>query len=76
MSLAVCSTTYGGEQKGQGQSDGRIVPMKMGNAIGGKPRGTVPRSPAMQGHIAKDTLSMRRNGDYNGNETGKNITDI
>ena len=35
-----------------------------------------PRDPAMQSHIAEETSSMRRNGDNDGNNIGKNITAI
>lgn len=38
VSGAVCPTTDEGGQTGCRQSDGRIVPMKVGNATGGKAR--------------------------------------
>ena len=38
VNSVVCPTTHEGGQKICGQSDGRIVPMKAGNAAGGKPR--------------------------------------
>lgn len=37
---------------------------------GGKPRGTVPHSPAMQSNIKEETLSIRRDWRNNGNEIG------
>ena len=38
LKYVVCRTTNGGRQTGHRQSDGRIVPLKAGNAAGGKPR--------------------------------------
>ena len=43
---------------------------------GGKPRGTVPHSPAMQSNIKEETLSIRRDWRNNGNEIGENIAVI
>ena len=38
LKYMVCPTTNEGRQMSHRQSDGRIVPLKAGNAAGGKPR--------------------------------------
>lgn len=59
------------------QSDGRIVPVKAGNAAGGKSReDCIPRSPAIQSNIFEETLSIHRDGINNGNDIGENIATI
>lgn len=60
----------GKRQTGCRQSDGRIVPMK------GSREGVAPRNPAMQSYIKKETLTIRRDRNHNGNEIGENIAVI
>ena len=56
------------------QSDGPIIPRKMGNAIRGKRKRDAPHIPAMQNYIEEETLSIPRDRRTNGNEIGENIT--
>lgn len=61
------------QQKGNRQSDSPIVPVKAGNAAGGKRKGDVPHTSAIQNHIKEETLSIHRDRRNNGNEIGENI---
>ena len=60
------------QQTGHRQSDSLIVP-KVGKPPEGSGERGVPRTPAMQNYIKKETLSVHRDRRNSGNEIGENI---
>lgn len=72
----VCPTTDEGGQKECRQSDGRMVPMKVGNATGGKPREDCTSQSCHAKQYQRGNISHTQRWEDNGNEIGENITVI